>query len=89
LVLAGGIVVLIQLVMADPREHMLVQGAMIGGVAVMVAIGLLLINFLDHPYRSGPGSIQPREIAATLTMAREQEPALRLPCRGDGVAFPA
>jgi hypothetical protein len=89
LVLAGCIAVLIQLVMADPREHMLVQGAMIGGVAAMVTIGLLLVNFLDHPYRSAPGSIQPREMTVTLTMAREQEPALRLPCRGDGVAFPA
>jgi hypothetical protein len=89
LVLAGCIAVLIQLVMADPREHMLVQGSMIGGVAAMVAIGLLLINFLDHPYRSGPGSIQPREMTATLTMMREQEPGLRPPCRGDGVLFPA
>jgi hypothetical protein len=89
LILAGCIVVLIQLVMADPREHMLIQAATIGGVALMVAIGLLLINFLDHPYRSGPGSIQPREMTATLAMTREQEPALRLPCRGDGVPFPA
>jgi hypothetical protein len=89
LVVAGCIAVLIQLVMADPREHVLVQGAMIGGVAAVVSIGLLLINFLDHPYRSGPGSIQPREMTATLTMMREQEPALRLPCRGDGVPFPA
>ena len=89
LVLAGCIAVSIQLVMADPREHMFIQGVMIGGVAAMVSIGLLLINFLDHPYRSGPGSIQPREMTATLTMMREQEPALRLPCRGDGVPFPA
>ena len=89
LVVAGCIAVLIQLVMADPREHMLVQGAMIGGLAAIVAIGLLLINFLDHPYRSGPGTIQPREMTVTFTMMREQEPALRLPCRGDGVPFPA
>lgn len=85
---AGCIAVLIQLVMADPREHILVQGVMIGGVAAMVPIGLLLINFLDHPYRPGAGSIQPREMAATLTTMREQAPALRLPCRGDGVPFP-
>jgi multisubunit Na+/H+ antiporter MnhB subunit len=88
LVVAGCFAVLIQLMMADPREHMLVQGVMIGGVAAMVSIGLLLINFLDHPYRSGPGSIQPREMTATLTMMREQEPGLRVPCRADGVAFP-
>ena len=89
LVLAGCIVVSIQLVMADPREHLLVQGAMIGGVAAVVAIGLLLINFLDHPYRSGPGSIQPREMTLALAMMREQEPGLRLPCRVDGVPSPA
>jgi hypothetical protein len=89
LVLAGCIAVSIQLVMADPREHTLVKGAMIGGVAAIVAIELLLINFLDHPYRSGPRSIQPREMTLTLTMMREQEPGPRLPCRVDGVPFPA
>lgn len=88
LVLAGCIAVLIQLVMADPREHMLVQGGMIGGVAAIVSIGLLLINFLDHPYRSDPGSIQPTQMTATLTMMRQQEPGLRVPCRGDGLPFP-
>jgi hypothetical protein len=88
LVLAGCIAVLIQLVMADPREHMLVQGGMIGGVAAMVSIGLLLINFLDHPYRSDPGSIQPTQMTATLTMMRQQEPGLRVSCRGEGVPFP-
>ena len=89
LVVAGCIAVLIQLVMADPREHMLVQGAMIGGLAAIVAIGLLLINFLDHPYRSGPGSIQPTAMTSTLTTMRQQEPGLRVPCRADGVPFPA
>jgi hypothetical protein len=89
LVLAGCIVVCIQLVMADPREHMLVQSGMIAGVAAMVAIGLLLINFLDHPYRSGPGSIQPQEMTSTLTTMREQAPGLRLPCRVDGIPLPA
>jgi hypothetical protein len=89
LVVAGCIAVLIQLVMVDPREHVLVQGGMIAGVAAIVSIGLLLINFLDHPYRSGPGSIQPTEMTATLTTMREQEPALRLPCRGDGTPIPA
>ena len=89
LVVAGCIVVLIQLVMTDPREHMLVQGGMIACVAAMVSIGLLLINFLDHPYRSGPGRIQPTEMTATLTMALHKEPGLRLPCRVDGVPFGA
>jgi hypothetical protein len=87
LVLAGCVVVSIQLVLADPREHTLVQGAMIGAVAAMVASGLLLINFLDHPYRSDPGSIQPSQMTLTLRMMREQEPDLRLPCRVDGVPF--
>jgi hypothetical protein len=89
LVLAGCIAVLIQLVMADPREHILVQGAMIGGVAAIVTIGLLLINFLDHPYHSGPGNIQPTEMRLTLTMMHEQQPGLRLPCRVDGTPLAA
>jgi hypothetical protein len=44
----------------------------------------LLVNFLDHPYHHGPGSIEPTEMRLTVTMMRAQEPGLRLPCRLDG-----
>jgi amino acid transporter len=84
LIVAGCIAVLIQLAMADPRERMLVQAGMTAGVAAIVAIGLLFVNFLDHPYHHGPGSIQPIEMRTTMTMMREQDPALRPSCRSDG-----
>lgn len=84
LMFAGSVAVLLLLGMADPRERMLVQGGMIAGVAAIVTMGLLLVNFLDHPYRPGPGSIEPTEMRVTLAMMHDQEPGLRLPCGSDG-----
>jgi len=42
LVLGGGVAVPLQLSMADPRERLLVQGALIAGVAAIATAGLLL-----------------------------------------------
>jgi Protein of unknown function (DUF4239) len=84
LVLGGCIAVMLQLGMADRRERLVVQGAMVAGVAATVTAGLVLVNFLDHPYGQHTGSIQPTEMRRTLQMTREQAPALRLPCDARG-----
>ena len=84
LVLGGCVAIVLQLAMADPRERLLVQGAMIGGVAAIVTAGLLLVNFLDHPYQRHTGSIEPTEMRQSLSMMRDQAPGLRVPCTLDG-----
>jgi hypothetical protein len=84
LILGGCVAVLLSLSMADPRERLLVQGAMIGGVAAIVAAGLLLVYFLDHPYEQRTGSIEPTEMRHSLVMMSEQQPGLQLPCEPDG-----
>jgi len=70
--------------MADPGELLRVQGLQIGGVAAVVSTGLLIINFLDHPYAPHIGGIQPSAIRRALVMARNIEPGLRPACNASG-----
>ncbi len=62
--------------MADPRERPSVHGLMVAGVAAVVATGLLLVNFLDHPFEPHVGGIQPTAMSQTLTMVQTIEPGL-------------
>ena len=80
----GCVAVALQLGMADPGELLRVQGLQIGGVAAVVSTGLLIINFLDHPYAPHIGGIQPSAIRRALVMARNIEPGLRPACNASG-----
>jgi hypothetical protein len=88
LILGGCVTILFQLAMVDPRERKLVQGGMIVGVTVVVTAGLLLVNFLDHPYGDRAASIQPDEMRATLAMIDEEHPVSTPPCAEDGTPRP-
>jgi hypothetical protein len=76
--------VLLLLGMADRRERLWVHGALVAGVAAIVTAGLLLVNFLDHPYKEHTGSIEPTEMRQSLGMASAQTSGVRSPCREDG-----
>ena len=84
LLLVGCVAVALQLGMADPAELLRVQGLQIGGVAAVVSTGLLIINFLDHPYAPHIGGIQPNAMRRALVMARNLEPGLRPACNASG-----
>jgi hypothetical protein len=84
LVLGACVTVALQLGMADRRERLFVHGAMIAAVATIVTAGLLLVNFLDHPYQHHAGSIEPTEMRQSLAMMREAAPGLATPCGSDG-----
>jgi hypothetical protein len=84
LILGGLVSIGLQLAFADPRERLVVQGAMVAGVATLVTAGLMLVSFLDHPYRDGPGKIEPTAMQESLTMMTAQEPHLSLPCDAQG-----
>ena len=76
LILIVGAVVVVAAVgfFADTREGRVAQAAMIAGVAVIVASGLVLVRFLDRPYEDKSGSIKPTAMTRTLTqMQREQQ----------------
>jgi hypothetical protein len=85
LLLGGVVAVVLQLAMADPRERLVVQCGMVAGVAAIVAAGLLLVWFLDHPYEGHTGSIQPTEMQRTLTEMRAANPGLQVSCTSEGV----
>ncbi len=84
LLFVGCVAVALQLGMADPGELLRVQGLQIGGVAAVVATGLLIINFLDHPYAPHTGGIQPNAMRHTLVLASSLEPGLRPACNASG-----
>jgi hypothetical protein len=84
LVVAGCVAVALQLGMADPEERLRVQGLQVGAVAAIFATGLLVINFLDHPYTTHIGGTQPTAMRHTLAMMRNLEPSLRPGCNQSG-----
>ena len=85
LVFAGCIAVALQLSMADPRERVQVQSVLVAGFASVVVAGLLIVNFLDHPYQRHTGGIQPNAMRQTLVMIRGLDPGLRPPCSQSGL----
>jgi hypothetical protein len=83
--LLGGLVTIgFQIALADPRERRWVQASMIAGVTAVVAAGLLLVNFLDHPYEDHTGSIQPTEMRQTLSMIDGEDGTLPIRCDESG-----
>lgn len=84
LVLGGVIAVVLQLAMADPRERLAVHGPMVAAVAAVVTAGLLIVNFLDHPYQQHTGGIEPTEMRSSLAMMSELKPAFQPPCQQNG-----
>ncbi len=68
--------VALQLAMADPRERLRVQAALIAGMASVVAAGLLIVYFLDHPYEGQAGGLQPTAMHRTLAMIGDLDPNL-------------
>src|SRR4051794_37931853 len=88
LFVSAAILLVFMLFFADPGEGPYVQATMMGGVAILVTSLLLLLWFLDNPYRGGAGALKPPAMESTLrVMAREPGIAGRVdpPCdeRGD------
>jgi Protein of unknown function (DUF4239) len=80
LVFGGCVAVLLQLSMADGRERIRVQSGLVAGFAAVVAACLLIVDFLDHPYRPQLGGIHPTAMRQTLVMASSLDPGLRPAC---------
>jgi hypothetical protein len=60
------------LIFADSAEHAIVQGTMMGGVAVLISSLLLLLWFLDHPYKGGTGALKPVAMQTTFDVMQKQ-----------------
>ena len=60
------------LLFADSGEPAFVQATLIGTVVAVMAATLLVIGFLNHPYRPGLGSLQPTAMQRTLRILDEE-----------------
>ena len=66
---------------ADPAERPLPQIVIASTIAAMLVASLLVIRFLDDPYRSGSGSLQPTEMRRVLGQIDEASRTLGLRVR--------
>ncbi len=71
LFLSAGILLGFMLFFADPGESAVVQAMMMGGVSVLVVSLLLLLSFLDNPYRGDVGALKPTSMQSTLTVLQQ------------------
>lgn len=72
LYLTAALIVGFMLLFADSGEPAFVQAALIGTVVTVMAATLLLIRFLDDPYRPGLGSLQPTAMERTLVLLEQE-----------------
>jgi hypothetical protein len=84
LIFVGCVAVSLQLGMAAVDERLPVQGLQVAGVAAVVTTGLLIVNFLDHPYGTHVGGIQPAAMRHTVTLVQNLEPGRRPGCTQSG-----
>jgi hypothetical protein len=75
LLLGGALIIAYMCFYADPREPFFVQGLMMGAVTTMVVVGMLVVWFLDHPYKGASGSIKPTAMAMTLRRMEDESRA--------------
>jgi hypothetical protein len=84
LLLSAAILFVFMLFFADSAERAVVQGTMMGGVAIVISSTLLLLWFLDNPYHAGVGGLRPVAMERGIRIL-DQEAAvvggkLTIPC---------
>jgi hypothetical protein len=77
LVLSAGLIFCYMLFFADPSEGPVTQAMLIGSVIAVVAVSLLVIRALDHPYNPGIGQLRPAAMERTLTILAQDERIVR------------
>ena len=60
------------LLFADSGERAFVQAVLIGTVVAVMTATILLIRFLDNPYRPGVGSLKPVAMERTLRLLDQE-----------------
>lgn len=89
LFLIAGVLFGFMLFFADSREGRATQAMLMGSATVVVALTLMAINSLDHPYRPGLGQIEPVAMERSLRILDRARTLLdqrgALPCDARGV----
>ena len=57
---------------ADSGERAIVQASLIGSVVAVMVVTLMVIGFLDNPYRPGLGSLKPTAMERTLRILDQE-----------------
>jgi hypothetical protein len=68
----AALIVGFMLLFADSGERWFVQAALIGTVVASMASILIVIGFLDNPYRPGVGSLKPGAMQRTLRVLEQE-----------------
>jgi Protein of unknown function (DUF4239) len=68
LLFIAAVIFVFMLFFADSGERAKVQALLIGSVTAVIVATLLVIRFLDDPYRGGVGSLQPVAMERTLEL---------------------
>jgi hypothetical protein len=75
---------------ADSGERAVTQGLLMGSVTAVIVTMLLLLSFLDSPFQSGVGGVQPVAMERTLRIVDEASNLtgieVRTPCDEEGAA---
>ena len=87
----AGVVFVYMLFFADSGERAVTQGLLMGSVTAVIATMLLLLSFLDSPFHSGVGGVQPLAMERTLRDRSTRHPSLTgievtAPCDEEGAA---
>jgi hypothetical protein len=86
----AGVVFVFVLFFADSAEGAVTQGLLMGSVTAVITTMLLLLSFLDSPYQSGVGGIEPVAMERTLRIVDEASALagieIQAPCDAEGAA---
>jgi Protein of unknown function (DUF4239) len=90
LLFISGVVFVYMLFFADSAEGAVTQSLLMGSVAAVITTMLLLLSFLDSPFQSGVGGIQPAAMERTLRIVDEASSLagveISAPCDEEGTA---
>ena len=90
LFLVAAIIFVFMLFFADSGERAIVQGVLMGAVVSVIVAMMLLLQFLDGPFRPGVGGLRPQAMERTLVLIEEELAvaggADDFPCDDRGIA---
>jgi hypothetical protein len=88
LVFISGVIFAYMLFFADRGERAVTQAMLMGSVTSVIAVMLLLLVFLDSPFRSGVGALRPVAMERSLRIIDEALAAIdadvQVPCDATG-----
>jgi hypothetical protein len=88
LIVVALLIFVYMLFFADSGERAVVQGLMMGTVVTVMVLLLLIIGFLNNPFRPGFGSLQPSSMQRTLEILEQERTITNdegpLPCDETG-----